>query len=115
MTPSQGPISFPIPKKTQLAERPLLPCRSMRALSWKKSNNSWNPHNTQAKAENRDMYVEVICEDGSQTDGSFVLASAQLKRPDEHDLANSVRNGDGLVSVQATFLLRRSSCLRADR
>lgn len=57
----------------------------------------------------------VICEEQSQTNRSFVLTSAQLFRPDEHDLANSVRNGDGLLSVEATFLLRRSSFLRADR
>lgn len=40
----------------------------------------------------------VICEERSQTDLSFVLTSAQLSRPSEHNLANSVRNGDGLLS-----------------
>jgi hypothetical protein len=68
-----------------------------------------------AKAEIKEIYVGLICEDQSQTNRFFVLTSAQLSRVDNHELANSVRNGGALVSVQATFLLRRSSCLKADR
>lgn len=45
----------------------------------------------------------VICKDQSQTNCLFVLTSAQLFRQDDHDLANSMRNGGVLVSVRATF------------
>lgn len=59
-----------------------------------KSNNSWILTTPKpAKAEIKEIYVGVICEDQSQTNRSFVLTSAQLSRLEDHDLANSVRNG----------------------
>lgn len=106
LTPSTDPISFLIPKKTQLAETGF-PCRSLGALSWKSQIilgilTTPKP----AAAEIKEIYVRVICEGQSQTNGSFVLTSAQLSRLDGRDLANPVRNGGALVSVQAPFLLR---------